>query len=106
MLPDFAIGPFFSRDVVGDTEQNIGATISATVPLWDWNIGNIQNARARRNVPAVAEFRWRRTARDDEFLEEAGISEFGAPFDPNRADSFKLSKDLNNKEPKPFGLEI
>ncbi|HEY5777359.1 MAG TPA: TolC family protein, partial [Terrimicrobiaceae bacterium] len=30
VAPDFAIGPFFSRDVAGDTEQNIGATISAT----------------------------------------------------------------------------
>ncbi len=50
VAPDFAIGPFFSRDVAGDTEQNIGATISATVPLWDWNIGNIQNARARRDA--------------------------------------------------------
>ena len=50
VAPDFAIGPFFSRDVAGDTEQNIGATISATVPLWDWNIGNIQSARARREA--------------------------------------------------------
>jgi outer membrane protein, heavy metal efflux system len=50
VAPDFAIGPFFSRDVAGDTEQNIGATISGTVPLWDWNIGNIQSARARRDA--------------------------------------------------------
>jgi cobalt-zinc-cadmium efflux system outer membrane protein len=50
VAPDFAIGPFFSRDVAGDTEQNIGATISATVPLWDWNIGDIQSARARREA--------------------------------------------------------
>jgi cobalt-zinc-cadmium efflux system outer membrane protein len=50
VAPDFAIGPFFSRDVAGDTEQNIGATISAKVPLWDWNIGNIQSARARREA--------------------------------------------------------
>jgi outer membrane protein, heavy metal efflux system len=50
VAPDFAIGPFFSRDVAGDTEQNIGATISATVPLWDWNIGKIQSARARRDA--------------------------------------------------------
>lgn len=48
--PDFAIGPFFSRDVAGDREQNIGAAISATVPLWDWNIGNIQSAKARREA--------------------------------------------------------
>ena len=50
VAPDFAIGPFFSRDVAGDTEQNIGAAISATVPLWDWNIGNIQSAKARRDA--------------------------------------------------------
>jgi cobalt-zinc-cadmium efflux system outer membrane protein len=50
IAPDFAIGPFFSRDIAGDTEQNIGATISATVPLWDWNIGNIRSARARREA--------------------------------------------------------
>lgn len=50
VAPDFAIGPFFSRDVAGDTEQNIGAAISATVPLWDWNIGNIQSAKARHDA--------------------------------------------------------
>jgi cobalt-zinc-cadmium efflux system outer membrane protein len=50
IAPDFDIGPFFSRDVAGDTEQNIGAAISATVPLWDWNIGNIQSAKARREA--------------------------------------------------------
>ena len=50
IAPDLAIGPFFSRDVAGDTEQNIGAAISATVPLWDWNIGNIQSAKARREA--------------------------------------------------------
>ncbi len=48
IAPDFAIGPFFSRDVAGDTEQNIGGTVSATVPVWDWNIGNAQSAKARR----------------------------------------------------------
>lgn len=47
IAPDFAIGPFFSRDVAGDTEQNIGASVSATIPLWDWNIGNIKSAQAR-----------------------------------------------------------
>jgi len=53
IAPDFAIGPFFSRDVAGDTEQNIGGAISATVPLWDWNIGNIQSAKARLEVAAA-----------------------------------------------------
>jgi outer membrane protein, heavy metal efflux system len=52
IAPDFAIGPFFSRDMAGDTEQNVGAAISATVPVWDWNIGNIQSAKARRDSAA------------------------------------------------------
>lgn len=47
IAPDFSIGPFFSRDVAGDTEQNIGGAISAAIPFWDWNIGNIQSAKAR-----------------------------------------------------------
>ncbi len=47
IAPDFAIGPFFSRDVAGETEQNIGGAVSVTVPLWDWNIGNIRTAKAR-----------------------------------------------------------
>lgn len=50
IAPDFAIGPFFSRDVAGDTERNIGGAISATIPLWDWNIGNIQSAKARTEI--------------------------------------------------------
>lgn len=47
VAPDFSIGPFFSRDVAGDTEQNIGGMVSATLPIWDWNAGNIQSAKAR-----------------------------------------------------------
>ncbi len=50
IAPDFAIGPFFSRDVAGDTEQNFGGAISATIPIWDWNIGNIQSAKARSTM--------------------------------------------------------
>ena len=53
IAPDFAIGPFFSRDVAGDTEQNFGGAISATVPLWDWNIGNIRSAKARLEAAAA-----------------------------------------------------
>jgi len=48
IAPDFAVGPFFSRDVAGDTEQNIGASVSATIPVWDWNVGNIATAKARQ----------------------------------------------------------
>ncbi len=53
IAPDFSIGPFFSRDVAGDTEQNIGGAISATIPLWDWNIGNIRSAKARVEAAAA-----------------------------------------------------
>jgi cobalt-zinc-cadmium efflux system outer membrane protein len=48
IAPDLAIGPFFSRDVAGETETNIGGAITATVPVWDWNVGNIASAKARR----------------------------------------------------------
>lgn len=47
IAPDLAIGPFFSRDVAGDTETNLGGSISATIPVWDWNVGNIASAKAR-----------------------------------------------------------
>lgn len=53
VAPDFSIGPFFSRDVAGDTEQNIGASVSATVPVWDWNIGNIASTKARQAQAAA-----------------------------------------------------
>lgn len=48
VAPNVALGPFFSRDVAGDTEQNIGAAVSATIPVWDWNTGNIASAKARQ----------------------------------------------------------
>ncbi len=48
VAPDFSIGPFFSRDVAGDVEQNLGGSATVTIPLWDWNIGNIQSAKARQ----------------------------------------------------------
>jgi cobalt-zinc-cadmium efflux system outer membrane protein len=47
VAPDLSIGPFFSRDVAGDVEQNIGGAITATIPVWDWNTGNIASAKAR-----------------------------------------------------------
>lgn len=46
--PDFNVGPFFSEDRAGDSEQNYGVAVSATVPLWDWNQGNIATAKARQ----------------------------------------------------------
>lgn len=47
--PDFVVGPFFSRDRAGEREDNIGGTLSVTLPLWDWNQGNIAAAKARRD---------------------------------------------------------
>lgn len=48
IAPDLAIGPFFSRDVAGDVETNVGGAISAAIPVWDWNVGNVASAKARR----------------------------------------------------------
>lgn len=62
IAPDFAIGPFFSRDVAGDIEQNIGGAISATLPLWDWNPGNIQSAKARAEAAEALRFKALREA--------------------------------------------
>jgi cobalt-zinc-cadmium efflux system outer membrane protein len=49
VAPDFAVGPFFSQDKAGDNEENFGGTLSVTLPLWDWNQGNIAAAKARRD---------------------------------------------------------
>lgn len=48
VAPDFAVGPFFSQDKAGDNEENFGASISMTLPLWNWNQGNIATAKARQ----------------------------------------------------------
>jgi cobalt-zinc-cadmium efflux system outer membrane protein len=48
VAPDFSIGPFFSQDHAGETEENFGGTISFTLPLWDWNQGNVATAKARK----------------------------------------------------------
>lgn len=47
-LPDFAVGPFFSQDRAGGNEENLGVAFSATLPLWNWNQGNVAAAQARR----------------------------------------------------------
>lgn len=47
--PDFAVGPFFSQDKAGDDEQNYGVSLSMTLPLWNWNQGNVAAAKARRD---------------------------------------------------------
>jgi outer membrane protein, heavy metal efflux system len=46
--PDFSIGPFFSQDRAGEREENLGIVVSTTLPLWNWNQGNITTAEARR----------------------------------------------------------
>lgn len=61
IAPDFAIGPFFSRDVAGETEQNIGGAVSVTVPLWDWNIGNVRTAKARAEAAEALRVKAERT---------------------------------------------
>jgi cobalt-zinc-cadmium efflux system outer membrane protein len=48
VAPDFSVGPFFSQDKAGDLEENFGAATTVTLPLWDWNQGNIEAAKARR----------------------------------------------------------
>lgn len=49
IAPDFSVGPFFSQDKAGDLEENFGGTLSLTLPLWDWNQGNIATAKARKS---------------------------------------------------------
>lgn len=46
--PDFSVGPFFSQDKAGEREENAGILLSTTLPLWNWNQGNIATAEARR----------------------------------------------------------
>lgn len=46
--PDFSVGPFFSQDRAGGTEENFGASVTVAVPLWNWNQGAAAAARARR----------------------------------------------------------
>jgi outer membrane protein, heavy metal efflux system len=48
VAPNFAVGPFFSQDKAGDREENMGATLSVTLPLWNWNQGNVATAKARQ----------------------------------------------------------
>jgi len=46
--PDFSVGPFFSQDKAAENEVNIGASVSTSLPLWNWNQGNIATSQARR----------------------------------------------------------
>ena len=46
VAPDFSVGPFFSQDKAGGSETNFGGTLSLTLPLWNWNQGNIAQSKA------------------------------------------------------------
>jgi cobalt-zinc-cadmium efflux system outer membrane protein len=46
--PDFNIGPFYSRDDAGGAEENFGASVSFSMPIWDRNTGGIAAAKARQ----------------------------------------------------------
>jgi cobalt-zinc-cadmium efflux system outer membrane protein len=48
VAPNFSIGPFYSQDRAGGSEENYGLTLSTTLPLWDWNQGHIATAESRR----------------------------------------------------------
>jgi cobalt-zinc-cadmium efflux system outer membrane protein len=50
IAPDFAIGPYLSVDNAGSLERNLGGAITANIPVWDWNIGNIESAKARKSA--------------------------------------------------------
>lgn len=49
VAPDFAIGPYLSVDNAGSLERNLGGAVTANIPVWDWNIGNIESAKARKS---------------------------------------------------------
>ena len=45
--PDLTIGPFFSKENAPDNEKVLGISASLPLPLWDWNRGKIDTAKAR-----------------------------------------------------------
>lgn len=49
VAPDFQIGPFYTQDKAVENEVNMGVAFAVTVPLWDWNQGNIAAAEARHS---------------------------------------------------------
>lgn len=46
--PDFNVGPFYSEEKARERETVIGASVSMSFPLWNWNQGNVATAKARR----------------------------------------------------------
>jgi outer membrane protein, heavy metal efflux system len=47
--PDFTIGPFFSQENTPERERILGVGVSLPLPLWDWNRGQIDVAKADLN---------------------------------------------------------
>lgn len=53
-FPSFSVGPFFSRERAGETENIAGIGLSIPLPLWNRNKGNIETASARlRQAEAI-----------------------------------------------------
>lgn len=46
-FPTVSVGPFFSQERAGDTENIVGVGVLIPVPLWNRNKGNIETAKAR-----------------------------------------------------------
>lgn len=46
-FPTVSVGPFFSQERAGETENIVGVGVSIPVPLWNRNKGNVETARAR-----------------------------------------------------------
>lgn len=45
--PDLTIGPFFSKENAPDNEKVLGISATLPLPIWDWNRGKIDTAKAR-----------------------------------------------------------
>lgn len=58
--PDFNIGPFFSLDHAGTSDLNAGISVTMPLPLWNWNQGNIEAAKGKKEQ---AEALWEQSQR-------------------------------------------
>jgi cobalt-zinc-cadmium efflux system outer membrane protein len=45
--PAVSVGPYFSQERAGDTENIVGVGVSLPLPLWNRNTGRIETSRAR-----------------------------------------------------------
>lgn len=55
-FPTVTVGPYFSRERAGDSENIVGVAVSIPAPLWNRNKGNIETAKAREEQARVAMF--------------------------------------------------